>query len=130
MERMKRRQNNNGLSTEEWRKYWKAVDDYLRETFDIDQKLEKGEVLPAAEIKRILRENFERYFKGEVDQKFIISLGTRIYELCMGDIKGSELEQILDIACPLDDITAGISKQKSPEEIDQLIHQLFEKHFK
>jgi len=130
MERMKRQQNNNGLSTGEWRKYWKAVDDYLRKTFDIDQRLERGEILPAAEIKGILRENFERYFKGEVDQKFIISLGTRIYELCMGDIEGPELEQVLDIACPLDDITAGISKQKSPEEIDQLIHQLFEKYFK
>jgi len=130
IERMKKQQNSNELFSKEWKKYWEAVDDYLRRTVNIDQRLEKGEILPAAEIKQLLRENFGRYFKGEIDQKFIISLGTRIYELCWADIEGPELEKILSVACSLDDVMVGISKQKSRGEIDQLIRYLFDRYLK
>jgi hypothetical protein len=130
MEKVKKQQKNNELTSEKWDKYWEKIDNYLGKTLNIKHRLEKGEVIPATEVKKLLRDNFESYFKGEVDQKFIISLGARIYELCLSDIEGPELEQILDTVCPLDDITAGTSKQKSSREIDQLIHQLFEEYLK
>jgi len=109
---------------------------YLR-SLGFDKRIEKGEIIPAAEVKQLFRENIEKYFRGEVDQKFIIGLAHIFDNLAVGlegDVEGPEVEQILAVSCPLTDVVLEIMKygkiRKSPEEIDKLIHQLFEEHLK
>jgi hypothetical protein len=109
---------------------------YLR-GIGFDKRVESEEVIPAADVKQLLRDNFNRYFRGEVDLKFIIGLAHIFDNLAVGiegNIEGPEVEQILAVSCPLVDIESEIIKygeiKKPPEEINRLIHQLFEKYLK
>jgi hypothetical protein len=108
------------------------VDAYLRE-IGLDKKLEERKALKGLEIKKLLRKNIEKYFKRKVSQEFVLGLAWKLYELA-ADIEGSEVSQILGVACPLHDIEVEIMKygkiRKSPEEIDKLIRQLFEEYLK
>jgi len=128
------------IFSKDWKKradivdgFLKDPDNYLR-SIGLYERLEEGQTLPATEIKQLLRENIEKYFRGEVTQKFIIGLAWRLHELCYVDIEGSEVAQILGVTCPIQDFEVEVMRKgeikKTPEEIDQLIRRLFEKHLK
>lgn len=135
-----RKPKNTKIFPKDWEKrtsivnhFLKDINNYLQIT-GIEKRLKKGEIIPAKEIKKILHDNFEGYFRGEVDQKFILGLAWKIYEMCHADIEGPEIGQILNVVCPLQDLEIEIMKwgktKNSPEEIDQLIHRLFEDNLK
>jgi len=142
MKRMKkmRKEAKVSIFSKDWEKradivdgFLKDPDNYLR-SIGLYERLEEGETLPATEIKQLLCENIEKYFRGEVTQKFIIGLAWRLHELCYVDIEGSEVAQILGVTCPIQDLEVEVMRKgeikKTPEEIDQLIRRLFEKHLK
>jgi hypothetical protein len=142
MKRMKtmRKEEKTSVFPKDWEKkadivngFLKDPDNYLR-SIGLYKRLEERKILPAIEIKQLLRENFKKYFRGEVTQKFIIGLAWRLYELCYASIEGPETAQILGVTCPIQDfeieIMQGGKIKKTPQEIDRLIRQLFEEHLK
>ena len=131
------------IFSKDWKKNFSMLDAFLADAYayirslDFDKRIKRGEIIPAAEVKQLFRENVERYFRGEVDQKFIIGLAHIFDSLAVGlerNIEGPEVEQILAVSCPLVEVESEIMRygkiKKSPEEIDKLIHQLFEKYLK
>jgi hypothetical protein len=143
MKRMKtmRKEEKISPSSKDLEKKFAMLDAFLTDAYayirslGFDKRIKRGEIIPAAEVKQLFRENVERYFRGEVDQKFIIGLAHIFDSLAVGlegNIEGPEVTQILAVSCPLIEIESEIMKygkiKKSPEEIDKIIHQLFEEY--
>lgn len=115
------------------------IDEFFKESWKylkksgVTKKLEEGENFLAEEIKQILASNIQRYVDGEVNQKFILGLGSILHqEVVMGaQISGSaeQIEKTASVTCLLDDLaiaTLGSKKtKKSPEEIDLIIRNIY-----
>lgn len=131
----KMRKNKEGLSFQIQKidEFFKESREYLKE-IGVKRKLKEGKNFSPKEIRQILVSNIQRYIDGEVNQKFVLGLGSILHnEVFMGgQISGSakEVELVASATCSLDDLaiaTPGSKKtKKSPEEIDLVIRNIFE----
>lgn len=98
----------------------KAVEEYLT-SLDFDNRIDRGQ-FTIDELKGILVENLEKYFKGEVTQDFIILLGTR---LSYGFIANIEDDALLTATCMIEDLSF-LKPRRSKEERDKTLKSVLE----
>lgn len=107
------------------KQYFVPADQYL-DQIGFDKRLEEGRFFSDSELKQILRDNFERYVKGDVSQDFVIDLGALLYQEA---IVGEGDETLLSVTCALDDLvnkTSISSGNVSVEEKDRLLREALE----
>lgn len=78
----------------------KAVEEYLT-SLDFDDRIDRSQ-FTVDELKGILIENLEKYFKNEVSQDFIVLLGTRLSHEFIGTI---EDDTLISATCMMEDLS-------------------------
>ncbi len=125
----KEKQNHKiGNSLEEREEYER----YL-ESIGFFRKLEACVDFSVEEIRKILVESIQKYLNGEVDQNFILGLGSTIHlnVISGAQIKGrkKDIEEIAASTCELDDLLLESYKEgrskRSEQEIDLIIRNIF-----
>lgn len=103
------------------------------ESIGFFRRLEAGVDFSVEEIKKIIVESIQKYLDGEVDQDFVLGVGSTIHLNVVGgaQIKGrkKDIEKVAAVTCELDDLVFESYKEgkskRSEQEIDLIIRDIF-----
>lgn len=90
----------------------------------LDERLEKGTKFQADEMRQIYKDILAQYFEGKRSQEFVIWLGDILYPLVFGGDVIDPDEELLGIACRLDDLSDPSTNILSRDEADVIFREI------